>query len=336
VPATDAATLRAQAERIWVGATEPTDNAHDRVERDPTSVNKLDGARQQQASAVLAASQALEDQARARLTPQLAAEYDALVQATQQHNDPNARLALRLLLVEGALTGADRSLNNRGLLDELAAINAGAVAGGIDKAELLSDLIQELAMPSAINQWNRGTCTVTTLQIFMALKRPAELVRIIGGLASPAGTANLASGQTVRRFPGTETSDGTQRTISTRLWNPAMMQLVLGRGVNNSQNDPGLTASEVAKAYQAVTGKTTRTYTVSRDGFDTVIEHIREATARGLPVPIGRSWGNGGHELLVTRVVGDRLYMDNPQGTEDSITIDELRSVLWSTNVVDL
>jgi hypothetical protein len=85
-----------------------------------------------------------------------------------------------------------------------------------------------------------------------------------------------------------------------------------------------------------VTGKNVQTYTVSRDGFDAVIAHIREATARGLPVPIGRSWGNGGHELLVTRVVGDRLYMNNPQGTEDSITIGELRSVLWSTNVVDL
>ena len=325
--------LRQQAEAIWTRRDVRERDAQLQVVRRFYASNRLDPQHQAQAASLLATTTNLEAGARAALSPQRAAEFGAVAAIVNQ--DANARLALRLLLVEGRLTGAGRAADGRDLLGSLAALAYAPLALGIDRRAVIGSVLQEIALPQSINQEERNTCSVATLEIFTALTRPAEYVRIVAGLASPVGAVTLASGTPVRRVYGTEGPDGTSRTISARLWNAALMQLGFGqRSYDNSVSAGGLTYEEVAKVETAITGQTVRAYWKGRPtDFAAAIAAISASANAGVPVPIGCLFDTGGHEVLVTRVDGDIVYVENPHGTEDTMSLATLRRVLDSATI---
>ncbi|MDB5096853.1 MAG: hypothetical protein JWM80_1274 [Cyanobacteria bacterium RYN_339] len=222
------------------------------------AVDNHDGAADLNALKQVQANEKLEHDALAKLPPAQQAQYKKL--AKDVEDNPQAHMALQVLLLEGKLTGDPKTLKPDGkgqtLLDGLAKVHDGPLDPTLDKKELLGSLLRETAQPTTIKQGSRNTCTVTSLQIMTARSNPAEYVRIVAGMAAPAigkdgkpgatGTApevELANGTHMVRQFGSGAEDGTGRSVSARLWQNNMMAFAA------SQTDPNAT-----KIYNVRTG----------------------------------------------------------------------------------
>lgn len=292
-------------------------------------------------------NQALEQQALESLPPQDRERYADIKE--QLKGNPQAQLALQLLLVEKKLPGSPNEAG-KNLLQTLAKLAAPKteLAKGIDRQDLIGQLVRELATPSAINQHGKGTCTVTSMQIMMATEHPAEYARIVAGLASPEGTVKLADGSTLVREPGTEKNDYSGRSIPSRLWQPALMEYANGATVDydnlkdqhSDTGRSGLSEDRIDKAMDALLGKNVATLNVQDEGLAAVMQEIGRSSEAGHGVPVAMQWGEAGpdgsyaksHEILVTKIEDGRVYFTNPQGHEDSMTLSEFeKRLMWAT-----
>ncbi|MBL8935666.1 MAG: hypothetical protein JNM69_14010, partial [Archangium sp.] len=234
------------------------------VTRDAASVNdarytNVNDPRHQAALEQLEANKPLETAALETMTPSERAQYQAVKDRCLEANDPVAALALEKLLLDGKLPG-DKDLKGEGTtLDQLAKLSdeKTPLAEGIDRNQLVTDLVQELATPSSIGQGQRGTCAPTTLAIQLAMHDPAEYARIAAGLASPEGTVQLAGGQTIRREANSIESDSTNRSITQRLVGGAFMELANGdRDFNDDTGEgAGAWSDKLDVLYEAITGR---------------------------------------------------------------------------------
>jgi len=318
---------RRGAEAIWFPAQGEAGSTFRRIERDGVDVNSLSGPRAAQLRDEIAANRDLEESALQNLSETQQSQYKDLVSMTQ--DDPDAQLALQLLLVEGKLTDkTNLSTDQQDLLSTLNGLSEQPLAEGLDRQSLISDMIQEIAVPSSINQHNKGTCTVTSLEIMMAKEKPAEYARIVAGLASPSGEVKLANGDTITREPDTIGADGTPRSASAKLWQPAMMEYANGsldydnKTDTHSNGSDGLDAGQVHRAMEGLTGKDGTTLSIyGEDGTSYrsrlgMAEAVMSQANSGKPVPVGMKWAEpgqapGGHEVLVTKVAVDPKA--NPQ-----------------------
>lgn len=349
-----AETARREAEGLWFGGQ--SNEGFRRVERDAADVNlvrvdlsvffpgsKKGDSHAERVAKQLEANTKLEEEALARLTPEQQEQYRQLAERTK--NDPDARLALQLLLIEGKLTADPRSNDGKTLLETLAGLTTQELACGIDRDALICDLIQEIAVPSAINQQDKGTCTVTAIQIMLAAQQPAEYARIIAGLASPQGEVRLRNGELIRREPNTDSADGSKRSISSLLWQPAMMEY--GNGNLNYDNEAdkhsdghsGLYAHEVDRVMEGILGHKVATMHTQDVGVDALFASVAGAANAGQPVPVCVRWGvdkdgkHAYHEILVTKVENGRVYYTNPWGKEESMTFEEFRDRLTFASI---
>lgn len=144
--------------------------------------------------------------------------------AQNAHMAQDARNSLDRLLASGELGQAD--LKGTGtLLSHLAAIATGPNAPGIDASALTAQVAREVDNPSSIAQKAMNTCGPTTAQIITARNNAADYARLVQGLASPAGTVQTAGGDTLTRDPHWSFNGDGNRTISSRLLQPAFMDL---------------------------------------------------------------------------------------------------------------
>ncbi len=343
--------VRKEAEGLWReiqrdGA--PPTNSVRKIERNLRDVNNRDGVARKAAGQVMA-NLDLEKAKVAKLAPDQQLRYQGLVDATR--HDPDARLALQVLLNDGKLTAGPRSKTGKDLLGELTAVAGNPVAAGLDATEVLSNVLQDVATPGAISQQNRATCSVATLQILTACHDPAEYVRLVGGLASPKGAVDLRDGSTLRRLRGTEYDDGTNRSDSSRLWQPALMDFAKG-GTGSYSNyqdvfadtgDRGLGSQDISTAIDALAGthaERLETHAVSPAEKEKQFTKILVNANSGKPVPVAIVWGtidplsgrtDGLHEVLVTGADKDRVFYTNPWGMEESMTRSEFKSRLhWA------
>lgn len=291
------------------------------------------------------------------LKPEERAAYTAIAQRVRD-KDLFADLALQMLLLAEPSALLAPAQNHAGetllqALDRLIRPDT-ALHDKIDRAELVSHLLREVAMPASINQAQWGTCTVTTIQILTAKEDPAEFVRIVGGLASPEGHVTLRSGQEIQRVAGTESGvirtvkSGAQelaltddRSIPTRLWANALMEFGNGDGAtydpvrdqHSNTNRSGLTSSQTERVLDAVSGDD---HTGAWGPGSSLIERIRQSLGRGEPVPIALDWGasdtasqvHSSHQILITRMDDTRVYYDNPWGQEEHMAIDQFQARL--------
>lgn len=330
------AALRASAAKLWSEALEPEDaeGPFYRVERDPYDANPIFEPRERQAQAkALAARQTPAE--RAKLgdlhDSLLELRYDQIAACTAK--DPVARVALQVLLLEDRLFAPGPRRDPRDLGHALADLTKQPLDPAIDRDALISDLVQELAEPASINQWVHATCTVTTAQIRAAIERPADLVRVVGGLASPAGRATLPDGTVLERAAGT-TKPGL-RTHAGALWQGALMELGNGAATYDDKTDlsdgkgRGLSAEEFARVLDALDGRPHRVTWAHRDGAAAVTEAVERGCTQGGRVPVALRWGlpgpdgkliHGNHAVLVTRVAADRVTYLNPHGAEQSMS----------------
>lgn len=352
-PARSSADVRRDAELIWLieKPIQPTDGFRKtlRDARDANSVINPTLSNQQ-----LDKNAPLEQASLAKLDGTQKAAYDRVKAQTEK--DPAARLALQVLLVEGKLTSGPAADDGKNLLQSLDRLATDPLHASIPRGELVSDMLQEIALPSIINQHNKATCTVTTLEILMAQERPAEYARLVAGLASPSGSVNLANGDALLREPGTERTDGTRRTISARLWQAALMEYGNGDKTNYDNakdlhietNQTGLGQSGVQRVLSGLIDAKPKLLDTSEspqsklDAFkDTMLGTIRTSANAGNPVPVAIQWGKPDaqgamhqvHEILVTRVAGNDVYFNNPWGTEDKMALSDLKKRILFSNV---
>lgn len=360
------------------GATEDkrTPTGFTRVEQDAWDVTTgfADAAAVQAANDLIEVENGpLEAEKLRSLTEVQRQQYGQLADAIK--GMPRARLALQMLLFEGTLTHPKASREGKDLLTSLAELQAQPLAAGVDRNALLGNLIHEIAVPSVINQRNRGSCTVTSMQILMAMKRPEEYVRVVAGLASPDGQVVLMNGQTLARKAGTEAPDGTGRSESTRLWAPAFLEFGYTAATYDNATDEnaswfrtdkaGFSAGGHGAAFRAMTGGSGRTVVASDStnllvqlgdmvvmggqGVDTLdrkdlVGQVYSQVNAGDPVPVALAWGtpdaagkiHGGHMVLVTGTDADRVYYRNPWGSEESMSRTEFEKRLWSASFADL
>ncbi|MFP5503438.1 MAG: hypothetical protein ACLGIN_13195 [Candidatus Sericytochromatia bacterium] len=350
-PAVDgraAANARKEAETAWAhwrGGWMPPEDWR-RVESNLREVNQTRFDDKTEIARQLKANAGLERQGLEALSPADADRYQRLNETLK--DEPAARLALQLLLVEGTLE-RDR------LLASLAALEGRELAAGLDKGQLLAELVQELAAPEAIAQRGVGTCTVTTLQILAARELPGTYVRLVMGLATEKGEARLANGEWLKRHPGTESADPWARSLPSRLWQPAFMEYANGEKLtydnatgqhsDSTAEKPrsGLFAHEVDKAIEGFLGREVETVTVYHRGEEerkALIRRMGVQLETGVPVPVALAWGeaDGGgqfhesHQILVTRFQDGRAHYLNPWGQRESMRLEELeRRIQFAT-----
>lgn len=361
------ADARKEAEDLWFKPVANPDRGFRTIESDARDVNEPFSSKTAPAAAAqVEKNKDLENGCLSTLTADQRAQYERV--AAQTKDDPHARLALQLLLLEGKLPGTKPDKEGQNLLGTLDKLSTQPMHADIDRAALVSDLVQEIALPSAINQHDKATCTVTTMQILMAQEHPAEYARIVGGLASPTGKVKLANGDEIARETGTHTDDGTARSISSRLWQPSLMEYGNGSldydNANGKHSDghSGLYRHEVDRVADGLSGRDVNTLYVREsgnlvtDGWHSlfgddnaipraeIVKRIKQSTAAGNPVPVAMAWGDrdengrthGGHEILVTRIEGERVYYKNPWGTEESMTLKEFQDRLWHASMMDV
>lgn len=316
-------------------------------------------SRADEAQAQVDANAELEKAALAELTPEQAAQYEAVREQLVAAGDPVAVLALQKMLFAGELPGAS-SLGGsppQNLLSQLATVAdpATPLAEGIDRGQLLCDLVQEVATPSCIDQQNKSTCTVTAASIMLARQNPAEYVRLVAGLASPSGQVTMADGKTVlTRESGTELADDSGRTISQRLLEPALMEL--GNGTydyDNAQNGSylgkfrayaGLNPEGLEIVLEAMFGKSFTAehydYPPTAEDAQKLMDSLLEQvsiygdTMTGIQVGTDEDGNPILHEVLVTGTetldgVEYVTYID-PYGREARMTVEEFTNAIVS------
>lgn len=322
-PVRTAADARREAEEGWHEFEPGSVYDFQRIERDAFNVNEpLDSG---WALEQLGRNQGLEEAALGKLSKEQQAQYQDIAKHTEQ--DPQARLALQVMLVEGKLTGGPKATGGHDLLETLHAVASKPMVKPLDPDTVLSDLIQEVALPSAIAQGPNGTCTATSVQIKLARENPAEYARLVGGLASPEGKVTLANGDEVQRDPGSEkaspraqkyrmpsgeivtrpTQDS--RTDASRLFQSAFMQYGVGAGndydpVKDTMQDPRFQGPTLTgKALAGISNASVETLLAptfagmvdddakSLETADAVVKRIADETQRGNSVTVGLAWG---------------------------------------------
>ncbi|MDB5098178.1 MAG: hypothetical protein JWM80_2599 [Cyanobacteria bacterium RYN_339] len=108
----------------------------------------------------------------------------------------------------------------------LDALRTQPLADGLDRQQLVAQVIQELADPSRIDQKSMNTCGATTAQILLARTHPEEYARLVAGLASPEGRVQLQDGSWLARDASWSFAGDGDRSLSSRLLQPAFMAAV--------------------------------------------------------------------------------------------------------------
>lgn len=243
---------RQGAEAVWAGHRDWRDLTVMEVLSDYRKVNgQVDANLQAAAQAEIVANGKFETQALSQLAPSDQDAYRGL--ADSMTTDGPARLAFQVLLLEDKLLGGVTAADGKDLLTQLSALQHAPLAPKIDRASLISSLVQEIAQPASIDQGPRSTCQGTSFQMQMALQQPAELVRQIAGLASPAGEVQMPDGQPLKRVKGTEADDESGRSISVRLWSPAVLDYGVGQ-FDNRYDYTGLDFSSALKDFTKAMG----------------------------------------------------------------------------------
>lgn len=161
------------------------------------------------------------------------------------------------------------------------------------------------------------------------------------GLASPEGSVELANGDTIQREADVIADDGSGRSISQRLMEPAFMEYADAKldyqNEGDGQYDPagdkkhsGLYARQVDHLMEGVFNNKDYAYSNnidSQEEKDAAWDEIQTQLEAGNRVPVGMDWGNGGHKVLVTgtETIDGVEYVNyiNPWGQEERLPKDE-------------
>lgn len=264
-----------------------------------------------------------------KLPSEQQSQYQAILKVIPE-NDPDARLCLQEMLLDGRLPGK-KDLQGKGdLLKNLSTLSEQPMQADLakERGTLVGDLIQEMYDPTCIAQKGKNTCGATTVQIILAERNPAEYVRLMGGLASPEGKAEAAGG-TISRQPGTAADDGTNRSIGTRLMAPAFMDFANGGFSYDSASDStdlkvmdfaGLVDFQVKSLASGILGEKYKDLMVGpMTSAEAALKEAGKVATPDSPVIASLTYGGDdlmgdGHYIQITGVKDGKVSYINPWG----------------------
>lgn len=314
-----------------------------KVYDDPSDVNHPTDAEVDAAKKAVASNEGKVKEAVAKLGPEQQQQYEAV--AAQTVGRPTAQLALQTMLLDGRLTGGKDHKDQGSALVHLSTLASQKLADGVDRRTLVSEVIGELENPVRINQHGVGTCGATTAQILLIRQNPAEYVRLMTGLASPAGKAEMAGGDTIERVSDWNDDSDVNwqgaRTTASRLFQPAVMDYgepLPGDAYDNSEDRNKLGPIPLWSGLmglggicEQLTGKSYDTTMMLWWNRDSAWNDMKQAIADGRgPVPVAVRWNTsgsaGGHFVQIDKVEDGKVYITNPWGQRETFSEAEFKS----------
>lgn len=274
------------------------------------------------------------------LPPEDKARFERVAKALE--SDQGAFKRLEALLVEGKLTGAKDLKGGASLLANLDALAAQPLAPELagKRATLLADTLREIHDPSTVDQKHRNTCGAATVQSYLAATNPGDYVRLVAGLASPAGEVEMRDGGKLKRDANFMDGTDNGRTLTSRLLQPAIMNRAsIGTYDNKADGTPipgldaaipGMFPAGMARVMTELTGEGRKTVW-NTPGFD---NHAYEGGTKAKPIPVLVNYPGGGPDLAdkvgphwisvtgVDKAKGTVTYR-NPWGQEETVSQKE-------------
>lgn len=369
VPTANADRAVANADAVLLG---PPTWVYDRetrtyILRDPQDANNASDV-DETAKRFLAAQKVLSENAVAEsraldaLSEDERAQYLALKQQLlvpgegRPQGDPVAVLALQKLLLQGRLPGVDALAGGQNLLESLYGLTSAPLADGIDRTQMMSDLVQELATPESINQ-NGPTCVATATQIHLIQNNPAEFVRLFTGLASPEGRVTMAGGEELVRDvasepdgeegPAVSLEPGTDGIVTGPEDGDTQVQEIMGAALTEYANGDddytgrsGLDGEQANRLAEQLLGQTFELHEFEGTEADeaemaALIERAR--AGESFFVGVRQMDGYSGHKLLVTGIIErdgeEYVTYVNPWGRVEAMPLSSFETRVRNANV---
>jgi hypothetical protein len=233
-----------------------------------------------------------------------------------------------------ALAKWDSATRGR-VLDALSAIAEQPLAPGLDRADLLNDLLAELEQPARVTQGLKWTCESASVQILLAERNPAEYARLVAGLAVGAGKVKLADGAEIARVPDWASKTDAWRSWPSRLLQPAFA--TYGNGElgydnthdRNSLGKSGLTDPQVVKLASSVFHRPFKALTPENSTPAARMAWYRAGLDAGWHPIVWVEWSSG-HVVVGEPDRNGRVVIDNPFGALHSLTAKAFEANLHS------
>lgn len=313
---------------------------------DPSDVNNYTYSDEQAAVRETRANAKAEEAALAKLSPEDQARYKTILGTIE--GEDMARRQMQAMLLSGALTDKKALVGSGTLLGELHHIVGQPLASGIDRKDLLAQVIGEVENPVRIAQQSQNTCGATTAQILLARKNPAEYVRLIAGLAAPAGKIETVGGATIKRKEDWNYEQDGGRSVPSRLFQPAIMQLgqmLPGFKYDNSDDSnvlidrplfAGMFGVQQAKIDSELLGVDYDNHMFLRWNRDSQWEAFKkELAGTPDPIPVSMTWDGGGHFVQVDKIEGGKVHYTNPWGQRETMDEAEFKAHITEYQSVD-
>lgn len=170
----------------------------------------------------------------------------------------------------------------------------------------------------------------------LALDAPAELVRLVDGLAGHERTVALANGELLRRAAGSLQNGSRDGSPVERMLQASLMDFArpeqhysLAEDTFEGAQDTGLQPAQVVRLVSALSGQAVETREIDLDGLRALVK----ATNGRAPVVIRWSSDPDGkhsyHMVMATAVSGEHVYYRNPWGNrgDQDETLEGAREV---------
>lgn len=273
-------------------------------------------------------------------TPEQRAQLDGLMAHpslesaflhTGRHTPTKAMEVLPGLIASGRLLDKDKT--GKTTLDHLCELQGQPMEHPLESGVVTSELLANLANPGEINQRNRGTCTVTTIEYFHCAQQPSDYTRLVKELVQEDAKAHFQTGKVCWTNPTGLKDDHSQRSSVDRVYQSSMMQAAYdGRALYNNLNDSFWTIgwtrqwrdsglSHEHSGYLLEQALGTKHQVMEYEGNQKRFEaDILRAHNLGQQVFVAMRWSpdkddiHANHALAIEKIEGDKVYLRNPWG----------------------
>ena len=269
---------------------------------------------------------------RARLDQLIAhPSMEAAFLHTGKHTPSKAMEVLPGLIASGRLLDKDKT--GKTTLDHLCELQGQEMELPLESGVVTSELLANLANPGEINQRNRGTCTVTTIEYFHCSQQPSDYTRLVKELVKKDAEAHFQTGKVCWTNPTGVKADDSGRSSVDRVYQSSMMQAAYdGRALYNNHNDSFWTIgwtrqwrdSGLSHQYSGYLLDQTlgsKHEVMEYEGNQKRFEaDILRAHNLGQTVFVAMRWSpdkddkHANHALAIEKIAGDKVYLRNPWG----------------------
>lgn len=273
-------------------------------------------------------------------TPEQRAQLDSLIAHPSMedaflhmgaHTPSKAMGVLPGLIASGRLLDQDKT--GKTTLDHLCELQGQELEFPLENGVVTSELLANLANPGEINQRNRGTCTVTTIEYFHCSQQPSDYTRLVKELVKKDAEAHFQTGKVCWTNPTGIKADDSGRSSVDRVYQSSMMQAAYdGKALYNNHNDSFWTIGWTRQWRDSGLSHQYSSYLLDQTlgSKHEVMEYegnqkrfeadILRAHNLGQQVFVAMRWSpdkddkHANHALAIEKIEGDKVYLRNPWG----------------------